>query len=129
MLLQFQLSNVFTSLSAIHYFYQLLSHLAFVRWPLQALLVGEYGFDRCNDKQVHPILDWMGVDNGSEGFTVAIGWMLINLAFWRGLPLWMLIWKVNPSGGKKVNASTKQISGQKNEDEEYLEESTINSNV
>lgn len=120
MLLQFQLSNVFTSLSSIHYFYQVLSHLAFVRWPLQALLVREYGFDRCTDKQVHPILDWLGVDNGTEGFTIAIVWMMINLAFWRGLPLWMLIWKVNPSG--KVVSAKKIKSSQKEEDKVYLDD-------
>lgn len=95
----YQLSNVFTSLSTVHYAYQTLSYFVFVRWPLQALMLLQYGFGRCSEKEVQPILYRLNLTDDDYG--VAWAWMLINLLFYRGVAFWMLVNKVNDKSFKK----------------------------
>ncbi len=88
----FEMSNIFTSLSTAHYVYQVLSNLAIPRWGMQTLMLLEYGFGRCTDREVQPILHWLSITD--EDYYYGLLMMVVNLLFYRGVALWMLTSKV-----------------------------------
>ena len=97
MIVMIQLSNVFSSLATAHYIHRGLSYLAIPRWPLQALMVAQYGFGRCREREVQPILSYMGLED--EDFAVAITWMVINVLLYKGVAFWWLVRRMNSAKG------------------------------
>ncbi len=101
----FEMSNIFTSLSTAHYVYQTLSNLAIPRWGMQTLMLIEYGFGRCTDREIQPILLWMNITD--EDYYYGLLMMVVNLFFYKGVALWMLIAKVKEPKRRQLQIKQK----------------------
>lgn len=72
---------------------QLLSNLTLFRHTLEGLILRVYGFARCGEREVQPILEFMELTDAD--YPVILFKLLINLIFWKGLALYLLVKKVN----------------------------------
>lgn len=72
---------------------QLLSNITLFRHTLEGLLLRVYGFGRCRDREVQPILEFMDLTDAD--YPVILLKLALNLLLWKGLALYLLVRKVN----------------------------------
>lgn len=97
-LLNVFLSNAFLQLQKVSIL-SLLSRGTLFWYTLEALFLRVYGFGRCAQREVQPVLEFMGLKD--EDYWITLFIMLLQLVLCKCLTLYLLIRKIHYS--KKCN--------------------------
>lgn len=98
MTLLFLLSNFASPIQRLNYLYQFLSNLSPYRFVLEALLILQYGFERCQSNEIPIVLyQMMAINNPyDQHFYHCIRQLIFNIFFYRLLAIIMLIIRTEP---------------------------------
>lgn len=94
------ISNFFIPLSGLHYVYQFASNLSISRFVFEAALILQYGFGRCEPKQLQLILYSMSID--TSHFYHSIIMLVVNFFLYRLIAIYLLVRKANPLHNRKT---------------------------
>ncbi|XP_075585835.1 uncharacterized protein LOC124495078 isoform X2 [Dermatophagoides farinae] len=102
-------SNLGTPVKRLHYLLQFISIFAPTRFGIEAMLLLQYGFDRCRRKEVQKILFQLKMENDEHEhhttFLIQTLIMLIfNLLFYRLVSLLLMIIKCNHVDDRRKRA-------------------------
>lgn len=108
------LSNFFISLHRLHYFYQFLANLNTPRFALEASLLLQFGFGRCDEAtQVQPILYWMNLSD--DHYSASIQMIILHIILYRLAAFCMLNWNVRRrKSSKKAEEYKRNVNVQEN---------------
>lgn len=83
------LGNFFISLHRLHYIYIFLANGSLARFSFEALILLQYGFGRCSEKEIQPFLYLMQIDD--EHYKTCLLMMIANIVITRIVALWLII--------------------------------------
>ncbi|OTF75975.1 hypothetical protein BLA29_009560 [Euroglyphus maynei] len=111
------LSNVATPIRRLHYIFQFLANFAPIRFGLEAILLLQYGFDRCGRKEVQKILLKLKMEDDEHEhhetyFLSTIIMLIINLIIYRLLAIILLLIKTNRYENRRKRALRIENSNQ-----------------
>ncbi|XP_046913707.2 uncharacterized protein LOC124494563 [Dermatophagoides farinae] len=94
------LSNIATPVRRLHYIFQFLSYFAPTRFGLEAILLLQYGFERCGKKEVQKILLKLKMEDNEHEFhetyfLSTIIMLIFNMLFYRIIAILVLLIKTN----------------------------------
>lgn len=97
------LANFFNPIHRMHYAYQFMSNFSILRWAHESHMLLQYGFDRCQPREIQTILYLMHIQNDNH-FYYSIRMLIFNTLFYRCLSLIILIYKSNPLQNRRERA-------------------------
>lgn len=83
------LGNFFISLQRLHYIYRFLANGSLARFSFEALILLQYGFGRCSEKEIQPFLYLMQIDDNH--YRTCLLMMIANIIITRIVALCLLI--------------------------------------
>ena len=98
-ILSFLLSNFTIPTKEVHYFIKGVSNLSTIKLILESILIIQYGFDRCDDKELSLVLYTHGVHN--QHLFINLRLLFFQFVFFRIISLIVILLKVNPLGNIK----------------------------
>ncbi|KPM09555.1 ABC transporter sub-family G-like protein 19 [Sarcoptes scabiei] len=97
------LSNFYNPIGKMHYIFQFLANFSFIRWANEAIMLLEYGFDRCGSKQIQAVLHFMMIPN-DQYFYRCLNMLIFNIIIIRFLAILLLIFKSRPLENRRRRA-------------------------
>ena len=89
------IGNMYLSLYKLHYVLQFLSKFSIPRYTYQGIMLLQYGFGRCNPKEIQAVLTVMQVQD--EDYYTGIVMLIFNIVFFHTVTILLLFRKVNYS--------------------------------
>ncbi len=86
------LCNLFIPLQGSEGLLQALSQGATARHSVEAFFLRLYGFGRCTEREVQPVLAYMGL--ADDDYPLLLLKLLLCVLFWKALLLWLLVRRV-----------------------------------
>lgn len=94
------LGNFFIVIERLHYVYRFLSNVSLARFSFEALILLQYGFGRCTEKEIQPFLYLMQIDD--EHYQTCLLMMIANIVITRFIALWLIINKCKSGDGDSL---------------------------
>ncbi|KAH7637213.1 uncharacterized protein LOC124495078 isoform X3 [Dermatophagoides farinae] len=112
------LGNIATPVRRLHYIFQFLSYFAPTRFGLEAILLLQYGFERCRKKEVQKILLKLKMEDNEHEFhetyfLSTIIMLIFNMLFYRIIAILVLLIKTNRYENRRRRAMRIADSHQK----------------
>ena len=112
------ISNMGTPIRRLHYIFQFLSNFAPTRFTIEAILLLQYGFDRCRRKEVQKILLKFKMEENEHEFHgtffyYTIIMLIFNIIIYRVIALLLLLAKTNRYENRRSRAMRIADSHQK----------------
>nr|XP_046914359.1 ABC transporter G family member 30-like [Dermatophagoides farinae] len=112
------ISNMGTPIRRLHYIFQFLSNFAPTRFTIEAILLLQYGFDRCRRKEVQKILLKFKMEENEHEFHgtffyYTIIMLIFNIIIYRVIALLLLLAKTNRYENRRKRAMQIADSHQK----------------
>ena len=97
------MSNFFIKLEDLHYVYRFISNFAIQRFVMEPILLLQYGFGRCNSKEIQPILYQMALKD--EDYSNRIFMLFVNIIVYRLIALAFLLHSSNSIQNRRKRVS------------------------
>lgn len=97
------LSNFLIPITKMHYIYQFLSHFGLSRYILELFTLLQYGFNRCQPREVQGVLYSMSITDAD--YYPDILMLVFNVILYRLFAIYLFIRRVNPIENRQKRIS------------------------
>ena len=96
---QIMLGNFFISLQRLHYVYRFLANGSMARFSFESLILLQYGFGRCTEREIQPFLYLMQIND--DHYQRCLLMMVINIVVTRVVAIWLITQRSKSRDGNK----------------------------